>query len=107
MKNKLQKTAAHRFNCYPYVKPLHNSTILFGYVHVLCFLCECVNEMCADWQPCVCNLKEAILLYKGTPVVTARCMLGFLPQRVKCTHSLAHRDTHRKTHSTYMHMVDA
>ncbi len=77
-----------------------------------------INETCADWWQYV--LPEAFLLYKGTPVVTAGYMLGFLPQRAGCltvswaqalidTHIHKHRPhthTYKHTHThtnTYMH----
>lgn len=33
-----------------------------------------------------------VRLYKGTPVVTARCLLGFLPSRVEFLHTYLQRD---------------
>lgn len=56
-----------------------------------------INETCADWRQYV--QPKAFLLYKGTPVVTAGYMLGFLPQRVGClTLSCAHTHTHIYQH---------
>lgn len=40
------------------------------------------------------KLPVSACLFKGTPVVTAGCMLGFLPQRVEGLIVSLHNSTH-------------